>query len=88
MIGLHPPATISVPVVGAAELWALTRVLDDVVQQRETGCPPHYPLLALRLLEEDLAARAAAAELDEWLAARAAQGSRRPRRWACWGPRR
>ena len=84
MLALHRiPTTPAAPLVSSDELFALARVLDDVVQARETGCQPHYPLLALRLLEEDLMRRAAEATLDELLLARAAASSlRRPRRWA------
>jgi len=87
MLALHhlpstPPAPT--PTLSAAELWAAARLVGLAVQARELGHPEMCPTAWLKLLEEDLTGRAAAADVDEFLLARAAASLRRPRWWGNW----
>jgi len=81
---LHRPPTAPpapAPAVSAAELFALARQLDRAAIAIDTRSPGICPVSLLRLLEEDLVQRAAAASVDEFLLARATASLRRPRRW-------
>ncbi len=82
MLLLRPPPTpSSAPLVSSGELRALAHVLNRAQIALDTREPGMCPQVLLRLLEQDLEQRAAAAEVDEFLAARAATSLRRPRRW-------
>ncbi len=82
MLLLHPsPPPSSAPLVSSGELRALAHVLNRAQIALDTREPGMCPLSLLRLLEQDLEQRAAAAEVDEFLLARAAASLRRPRRW-------
>ncbi len=85
MLALHPsPTPSSAPLVSSGELRALAHVLNRAQIALDTREPGMCPQVLLRLLEQDLEQRAAAAEVDEFLLARAVASPRRPRRWA-WG---
>ncbi len=85
MLLLHPAPTPSpAPLVSAVELRALAHVLNRAQIALDTRQPGMCPQVLLRLLEQDLEQRAAAAEVDEFLLARPAASLRRPRRWSSW----
>lgn len=81
----HPPTAPPAPLVSSDELRAIAHQLNRAQIAIDTRSPAMCPTALLRLLEEDLERRAAAAEVDEFLLARAATSLRRPRRWALWG---
>jgi len=85
MLLLHPPRPpSSAPLVSSGELRALAHVLNRAQIALDTREPGMCPQVLLRLLEQDLEQRAAAAEVDEFLLVRAAASLRRPRRWGSW----